>query len=715
VLRGYLDRFEVQAGSALRARVAGATPEPAVQVLKLSHADPHPAGPGFLAYPQEWPVSAVRAVSEQETSTGSFAIINGCFSGEERAATLVLWVQPTRLDERNVIASWPTAGGSLQLVIRRDRFAVELAGDAVEDAPRPLLTSPHELRERIWYFVAVGLDTELHSLLLAWGQSGRTGGPYVVTGEGSLLLRPRAGSALILGGYGEGNELRADLDGKISAPALVRGTPDAITLMDIMNFGAQAADAANVLARWTFGPDGDLDQVADLSGHGRHGRLLRAPSLGVTGPPELTSHRSPAISALTSQSEYGTVHFHRDDLEDCGWPDTHEVTIPDTAPSGIYVLRVRDETGTADLPFIVAAAASAPVLLVVPTFTWQAYANLGRDPQAYPGLSHYAVHRDASPVYVSTRLKPIPTIEPGARIEVDGVDSFAGEGSDAAALYEPPSHLLMADLYVNRWLETTGVPFSVVTDGILHARGADALVGARTVVLSAHPEYWTAAMLDALESFIDGGGSVMYMGGNGLYWVTSVHPAKPHLLEVRRRGGSQTSSAPAGEERHVFDPAASGGTWSASGRPPDKLVNVGFAGFGWDVGVPYRRVAGSAGHEFAWVFDGTESDILGERGLNMGGAVAFEFDRYSDSLAPPGTTVLATAQPSHGGFFRSFEDGVGRAPDPLVRSDITIRLTPARGLVFSLSSIAASGCLTVADGQNDLARICTNVLLRTLS
>jgi N,N-dimethylformamidase len=714
VLRGYLDRFEAQPGSVLRARVAGAAPEPAVQVLKLSHADPHPAGPGFVAYPQEWPVAAVRAVSEQVTATGSLAIITDCFSADERAATLVLWVQPTRLDERNVIASWPAAGGSLQLVIRRGRFAVELAGNT--GAPQPLLTSPHDLRERIWYFVAVGLNTELHSLLLAWGQSGRTGGPYVVTGEGSLLLRPRAGSALILGGYsGEGNELGADLDGKISAPALVRGTPDAISLMDIMNFGAQAAGAANVLAQWTFGADDDLDQVADLSGYGRHGRLLRAPSLGVTDPPELTSHRIPETSDRSRQPEYSTVHFHRDDLEDCGWPDTHEVTIPDTAPSGIYVLRVRDETGAADLPFIVTADAAAPVLLVVPTFTWQAYANLGRDPRAYPGLSHYAVHRDASPVYVSTRLKPIPTIEPGARIEVDGVDSFAGEGSDAAALYEAPSHLLMADLYVNRWLETTGVPFSVMTDGILHARGADALAGARTVVLSAHPEYWTAAMLDALESFIDGGGSVLYMGGNGLYWVTSVHPAKPHLLEVRRRGGSQTSSAPAGEERHVFDPQAAGGTWSASGRPPDKLVNVGFAGFGWDVGVPYQRVAGSSEDEFAWVFDGTGSDLLGERGLNMGGAVAFEFDRYSGSLAPPGTTVLATALPSQGGFFRSFEDGVGRAPDPLVRSDITIRRTPARGLVFSLGSIAASGCLTVADGQNDLARICTNVLLRTLS
>ncbi len=46
---------------------------------------------------------------------------------------------------------------------------------------------------------------------------------------------------------------------------------------------------------------------------------------------------------------------------------------------------------------------------------------------------------------------------------------------------------------------------------------------------------------------------------------------------------------------------------------------------------------------------------------------------------------------------------------------MTIRETPAGGLVFSLGSIAASGCLPEFSGETtDLARICTNVLRRTL-
>jgi N,N-dimethylformamidase len=100
----------------------------------------------------------------------------------------------------------------------------------------------------------------------------------------------------------------------------------------------------------------------------------------------------------------------------------------------------------------------------------------------------------------------------------------------------------------------------------------------------------------------------------------------------------------------------------------------------------------------------------------MGGAVAFEFDRCDETSAPPGSTVLASALPEGGGFFRGFEDGPGRAPDPLVRCDMTIRKTPAGGIVFALGSIAASGCLPADAGNvSDLALICRNVLRRTLA
>jgi N,N-dimethylformamidase beta subunit-like protein len=708
VLRGYLDQLTAAPGTALPVRLSGDHRAPAVQVLRLRHSDPNPAGPGVLAEPQEWPVSQLSDVRSEQVRTGSAGLIPGCFAKPAGPVTFCAWVWPTRLEAAPVIAAWQAGDRAARLLLRDGRLALVADDEA-------LVVAPHALHERQWYFVAVSLNEPAARVTIAWGQHGRTGGPYTVTSSlPPAVPVPSAGSAFVLGGTLADGQPAGWFDGKIAAPALLSSEPDPIALMDIMNWGVVAAVAErDILARWAFGPPGDLDAIIDLTGHGHSGTLVNAPGLGVTGPPPVGSDLT-ATRAL--RPPYQSVHFHRDDLADCRWPQTHELVVPAQADSGFYVLRATDEQGIADLPFVVRPSGRPPVLLLAPTFTWQAYANLGRDPGLYPGRSHYALHDDGSPVYVSTRLKPMPGLRPAARVEVDAVDSFiAADPADTAAAGEglASAHLLMADLYASYWLDRTGADYGVITDADLHAGGWPVLDGCRTLVLSAHPEYWTGAMLDALGEFIDRGGSVLYLGGNGLYWVTSVHPAAPHLLEVRRWAGSQTSNADPGERLHAFEPQQ-GGTWSDSGRPPDQLVSVGFAGFGYGQAIGYQRTPASYQPEFAWVFDGTTEPVIGTEGLNQGGAVGFEFDRFDPALAPPGCTVLATAVPADGSFFRNYELGIGRAPDPETRCDLVVRRTPAGGLVFSLGSITASGCLPVRNGRNDLARICTNVLQATL-
>jgi N,N-dimethylformamidase len=702
MLRGYLDRWSAAPGSSVLASLSAPGPCPGVRVIRLFHSDPNPAGPGVVTDACSWTVRPLQPVGEQPTMQGSFAVIPGAFESCQDRFSLLAWVLPTYLETNAVVASWTTPSGPAKLGIDNGRLCVSSKAEGT------LLESPHKLHERQWCFLAVSVG---ENLTIAWGVIGRTGGPYQIGVTGGERILPAASSPLLFGAaLGEHGDPRAGFDGKIAQPVLLACELDPVGLMDVMNFGAERTVAGeDVVARWSFGAPGNLEQVIDLCGNGLDGHLIGAPSLGVLGPPESSGSRAEEPPA---GPPFETVHLHTDDLEDCRWPDTHRIEVPSDAPSRIYAVDATDGTAELQLAFVVTPSARPPVLLLVPTYTWQAYANLGRDPSHFPGLSHYALHRDASPVYVTTRLKPAPALEPGARVEVDGVDSFLGDDAGPTA---SASHLLMADLYVNCWLEQTGVDFGVITDEDLHLRASEALTGCRTLVLSAHPEYWTRTMLDALEAFLDGGGSVMYLGGNGLYWVTSVHPGRPHLLEVRRSGGSQTSAAPAGEAAHVFDPQP-GGTWGGNGRPPDRLVGVGFSGFGWDEAVAYERTELSYADEYGWVFDAVASDQIGSSGLNMGGAVAFEFDRCETALAPQGCAVLATASPRGGNFFRSFEDGPGRAPDPLVRCDMTIRKTPQGGLVFSLGSIAAGGCLPDHNGETtDLARVCTNVLYRTIS
>ena len=420
-----------------------------------------------------------------------------------------------------------------------------------------MVQAPHELHERQWCFVGVVVSEQVS---MAWGALGRTGGPYQLVAPGDGTWNPTATSPLLLGAsLGHGGEHHPCFDGKIARPMLLGQAPDAVGLMDIMNFGRRAGVGDSVLGRWGFGAADDFGRIVDLSGRGRHGLLVNAPSLGVLGPPD---NGGANCEGPPSGPPFEAVHLHTDDLEDSAWPDTHVIEVPAEARSGLYALHVSSGTSEVHLPFVVRPRHQPPVLLLVPTYTWQAYANLGRDPLLYPGLSHYALHRDGSPVYITTRLKPAPATDPRARVEVDGVDSFIS--SDETASTADASHLLMADLYANWWLERTGVGYGALTDEDLHLGGVGALSGCRVLVLSAHPEYWTAEMLYALSAHLSQGGSVIYLGGNGLYWVTSVDPSRPHLLEVRRRAGSQTSAAPAGEDAHVFTPQP-GGTWSGRG------------------------------------------------------------------------------------------------------------------------------------------------------
>ncbi len=91
---------------------------------------------------------------------------------------------------------------------------------------------------------------------------------------------------------------------------------------------------------------------------------------------------------------------------------------------------------------------------------------------------------------------------------------------------------LSGDLYLIDWLEALKIPYDVFTDADLHSEGVDLLSSYKVVITGGHPEYVTERMLDALEQYVDRGGRMMYLGGNGFYWVTTIDPEDPALLEI---------------------------------------------------------------------------------------------------------------------------------------------------------------------------------------
>ncbi len=94
------------------------------------------------------------------------------------------------------------------------------------------------------------------------------------------------------------------------------------------------------------------------------------------------------------------------------------------------------------------------------------------------------------------------------------------------------------------------------------------------------------AIIDALEGHVRGGGRLMYLGGNGHYWVTAVDPRRPHLIEIRRgnSGGRTWESAPG--EAYLSSTGEPGGLWRHRGRPPNRLLGVGFSAQGADERAP---------------------------------------------------------------------------------------------------------------------------------
>ena len=165
----------------------------------------------------------------------------------------------------------------------------------------------------------------------------------------------------------------------------------------------------------------------------------------------------------------------------------------------------------------------------------------------------------------------------------------------------------MADLYTIHWLEHLGVEYAVISDHDFHDLGEAALAGHPVVISAGHHEYWTERMLDALDGYLRGGGRFMYLGGNGLYWVTSIDSRRPHLMEVRRFGGHSTSKAEPGERQHSTT-LETGGTWRVRGRPPQQLVGVGFGGVGFTRAAGYRRLPGSFDPRAAFIFEGVGAD-----------------------------------------------------------------------------------------------------------
>jgi N,N-dimethylformamidase beta subunit-like, C-terminal/Concanavalin A-like lectin/glucanases superfamily len=722
-LLGYADALSVEAGTRLGVRVSSSAPDYEIETLRLLHGDASPDGPGVRERAVDIPVLHRRPARRQMTCAGSYVAVPHTDPFAALAAvTVQLWVRPTR----------PAAGARQALIGNRrgdegEGFELALTGEGdLELKVGGAVTVRGPRLARGWWFVAGTFDGS--NARLAWQAPEAHELAFSAAEAGSLWGECPAGPVLMAAASSaDGGPPRAHFDGRISGPTIVARALDAPEL-EALAAGADPLelDARATLATWDFGRDFAGPHVHDRSRHGHHGIAHNLPTRAVTGP-----RWTGAETRFTlAPHEYAAIHFHRDDLEDAGWDLSFELDLPDELPSAVYTARLRTGAQVEDVPFVVRPPIGRPtadVLLLLPTFTYLAYANerllsadfdysglteraiepdpldavLARHPEL--GLSLYDLHADGSGVCHSSALRPILSLNPRYRMWLTGA----------------PRHF-SADLYAVDWLDAKGFAHDVATDGCLHEHGRALLDSYPVVITGSHPEYVTGERRAALAAYVEGGGRCLYLGGNGFYWVTSVDPERPHLIEVRRGHAASRCWESEPGECHHSTTGELGGIWRHRGRPPNALVGVGFIAQGSAPRSPgYVRCPDSHDPRAAFIFEGVGPDeVIGDFGLVMGGAAGDELDCVDPGLGtPPETLLLATSRGRHDdGYLLVHEEQlisdlrIGGSTNAKVGADMTYLETESGGAVFSVGSIAWTGSLSHAGYDNNVSRITENVL-----
>lgn len=699
-LVGYAHRLSVRAGTDVTFHVSSEHPRVQAQIVRLRRGGGPRHGAALLEDPIDADVPHEFTGRLQATTSGSF--IEAHLQEQLTEMGLAVWFKPTAstAQPHPVISA-----GSLNLTASQQGFALR-------DGERLIVHVDADVTDGQWYFVSARVDSLGAVTVNVRPPLADTRTASTTTAAVSLSGTLRIGGTL---------------NAVVARPVVSLAWSD-----DVDGQLASGVDPLDVLAREStsvldFSTHIDTNTVTDRGLLTSGGTVHHLPARGVPGPFWTGAERDFRLAPV----EFDGIHLHDDDLADAGWAPDLTWAVPSTLPSGVYALKVTAGEDVDRVPVIVTPAVhTSPVLVVLPTWTYLAYANwrtyaeyeaerlaiygeergvddrdrwLARHPEF--GRSLYDVHSDGSGCFHATTSRPIINIRPDYYTPTTrGFRHFA------------------QDLLLLHWLDSRGEDYAVVTDDEVDAQGVDLLSRYRVVLTGSHPEYCSGAMLDAYDAYVRGGGRLMYLGGNGFYQVTARHPGIPEAIEIRRgHAGVATWVSDPGEE-HLSATGEPGGIWRMRGRAPNRLVGVGFTAQGFDKGHGYRRSARSAEPDVAWVFDGVSAsvgEVFGDEGPGLGGAAADEFDRADTRLGTPAHAAVLASSVGH-------SERIGLAPEevdhgyaapppgvhPNVRADIVLFGNSSGGAVFSVGSIGWSTAMVHRDGDNPVSRVTANVLER---
>ena len=743
-LAGYTDRLSVRPGESIAFKVsanAGNTDDSDSCAEDRSQAqnktinswltrsicaDPNPAGPGVVERDaSHWYAASEHLAIKQEIHAGSYAV-SAKLTLPQATAMLQMSaiVYATHL---NGTAQCIMSFGSLVLVIDENNRLQARLGSRV-------INSEAALTERQWFKAGVLIACTDSSASLSLSLQDVPSASYKhlnneqqaipvisidipIAEFRSLLDVP---TAVTIAASLQGDAKAEHFNGKIESPQLSASDKP------------ENHDESQLISiAWDLSHNMSSTRINDVHNKGIALELINFPTRAMKG----SRWNGEEMCWRHAPDQYAAIHFHDDDLVDAQWSDTFVFKLPDTMPSGVYVMHISDGEHEDAMPFFVCApkrrASQKPdnkVCVLVSTFTYAIYGNHARpdwkpdwqtkidrfsgyphNPAVYRGygLSTYNNHSDGSGICHASHLRPLFNLRPG-------YITFGDTACSGLRHFQADSHLLA-------WLDAMDIEFDVITDRELHDEGVDAINGYSVLLTGSHPEYHTAETLDALQNYRDNGGHLSYLGGNGFYWRIALHPEAPDTLEIRRaEAGIRAWAAEPGEYYHAFD-GQYGGLWRRNARPPQALCGVGFSAQGQFHGSHYRRC--NHDEKWAWLFEGIDDDVIGDFGLCGNGAAGYELDRADKQLGTPGNAVVLASSEQHSDDFMLVPEEMlthittlpGPSPDELIRADMVWFDTPTGGSVFSVGSITFCGSLPHNNFQNSVSRLLKNVVDHVLN
>jgi hypothetical protein len=304
--------------------------------------------------------------------------------------------------------------------------------------------------------------------------------------------------------------------------------------------------------------------------------------------------------------------------------------------------------------------ASAPLLVILPLFTYHAYNVADVDGTRgesegeclYSGAEWVSLHR------------------PGGGIGGHPWDEVNVDFYDRATPRQTFAHW---DAKALAWLEREGFVYDCCTDLEIHEGSVD-LREYRAIASFGHHEYWTRAMRDRIDGFIESGGHAAFFGGNTC-WFEAEYDSFAHAI---RRAGRWNENP----------------EWKTTG------VSYAYGGGKW---IGERPATGYVIAEPRhWIFHGLQASRGGAFGFEKR-LIGYECDGVpaaSDML------VLARAPISHW----RVDDGSGEVSE---HACAAMGLREAGGLVFTASTVDWARVL--AQGEPAVCGVTRNVLRRFMT